>query len=496
MGTIRRQSIQATIVLTIGVLLGFVLRLFIFTAYLTTEEIGLLTVLLDSANLFAAFIPLGSQSIFVRYLPHFKDKDRKAPRGLLLMGISLSIAGLIIFTILFLIFHKSIIGFYSAQAPLFARYLYFLLPLIFVRVVFILGEAYGRALKKNVFPLFVKEILVRVLTGIIVVAFAAKLFDLDGLILWFVGTYFAAGAIMTLYIFRRGFLDFSKAGSKLKGGMRREILYFGLFAVLTNAGDAIIRNVDSLMVTSLKGSADTGIYSTAFFIGMIIEIPRRALTQITAPFVAEAAAKDDKKMIETLYHKSSLNQFLAGSLLLICVWTNIDSLLEIVPNGEAYEPGKYVVLLIGLGKLFDMSMGINGNIIQNSRHYRFNFYSLSLLAVLGITTNFILIPRMGIIGAATASLVSIFLINILKGFFIKQKLGIHPFRMDSFRAIAVSAIVYGVASLLPSLHTPILDVLYRSLISLILFLTLAYILKVSQDLNLIIKVALKKIRGL
>lgn len=483
MGTIRRQSIQATLVMAVGVLLGFVLKLFVFTAYLTPEEIGLLTVLLDASNLFATFIPLGSQSIFVRYLPHFKEKERRSPRGLLFLGTALSLVGFFAFALIFLLFREIIAGFYAEQAPLFSKYMYLFLPLVLFRVIYLVGQAYARALKKNVFPLIIKEIIVRVLTGIIVIAFAAHWFDLDGLVLLFVGIYFLSGSVMSYYIFHKGFLNLMPSKEKLQMGKGREIFYFGLFAVMTSAGGVVIRNIDSLMLMSLEGLVATGVYGIAFFIGQIIEMPRRAISQITAPFVAEAAAKDDKKMISTLYHKSSINQFLVGVILLILVWSNIDNLFEIIPNGDLYRQGKYVVLFIGLGKLFDMSMGINSNIIQNSDHYRFNFYTMNLLGALGIVSNLLLIPLLGIEGAAIASLISISLVNIIKAIYIRINFGLQPFRRNSAIAMGVAIIVYAVSELLPALPHPLWDIGYRVLISGAVFLALVLRLKISTDIN-------------
>lgn len=480
----------------IGILLGFFLKLFIFTAYLSTEQIGLLTVLLDVANLLAAFIPLGSQSIFVRFLPHFKENNSQLPKGLLFIGSILSLGGFLLFALLFLIFKEDISGFYINRAPMLSKYIYLLLPLVFARVIFVVGMGYARALKKNVFPLIIKEIIVRVFTGILIVGFASHLFNLDGLVLCFVGIYFLSGTIMTYYIFHHGSLILSPSFEKLKNGKGREILYFGLFAVLTSAGEIIIRNIDSLMLTSIKGLAATGVYSVAFFIGQIIDMPRRALSQITAPFVSEAAARQDKKTIASLYQKSSVNQFLIGSLLLICVWTNIDSLLEIIPNGSNYINGKYVVLFIGLGKLFDMSMGINSNIIQNSTHYRFNFYAISLLATLGIVTNLMLIPILGINGAAIASFFSISLVNIGRAVFIKYRFGLQPFGANTIMAVLISGICYIAAILLPDLESAIWDIIYRSIIVILLFAILSLRSKVSQDLNKIFEEIVKKTKAL
>lgn len=492
MGTIRRQSIQASLILLVGLILGFLLRLYLFPKYLSPDEIGLLTVLLDTANLFATFIPLGSKSIFVKYLPYFQ-KDEDSPKGLLFLGVTISIIGFLIFLAVFFIFQAPLQEYYakSTDAKLFSRYLIFLVPLVLFRVIYILGWGYSRALKKNVFNNFIKEIIVRVLTACLIIGYAYHLFDLDGMIFLYVTIYFISGAIMTYYIFRLGELKLQPRLDKLKHGKGKEIFYFGLFAVMTGAGSIILRSADSLLITSLKGTYAAGIYSVAFFIGLVIELPRRSISQITGPFIAEAAESNNTKQIASLYHKSSINQFLVGSIMLICVWINIDDLFALIPKGNIYQEGKYVVLFIGLGKLFDMSMGVNNEIIQNSPHYRFNFYTMTLLAFLGVITNILLIPILGIEGAAIASLISIFLVNTFKGVFIKYRFGLQPFGKNSLLALLISVIAYLFALILPSTGYEIINVLYKSFLTTLLFIGLAYSLSISTDINQLIRKTLK-----
>ncbi len=491
MRTIRRQSIQTILVLMLGVTLGFVLRLFIFTAYLTPDEIGLLTVLLDAANLFAALIPLGSQNIFVRYFPYFTDY--KKPEGLLFLGLSLTLIGFSVFAIMFFIFQSQLISYFSQRAGLLSDYISYLIPLVLVRVIFIVGTAYLRALKKTVFPTIIKEIIVRILTGVLVLSFSIKWFDIDGLVFWFVIIYFISGAIMTYYIFHLGHLNLKSNFNKLRKGKSKEIISYGLFAVMSNAGGIIIKNIDSLMIASLRSLNDAGVYSIAFFIGLIVEMPRRAVSQITAPFISEAYEKNDMQKISLLYHKSSINQFLIGIIILICVWVNVDNLFQIIPNGERFIDGKYVVLFIGLGKLFDISMGINNEIIQNSKRYRFNFYTTSLFGILGIVSNLILIPMLGILGAAIASMILIIFINVIKVIFVQKKFGLQPFRKNSILAVFVTSVVYAIASLIPEFKSPLMDIFCRSIIAIISFFGLVLTLKVSEDLNLLFDQILRRL---
>ena len=118
--------------------------------------------------------------------------------------------------------------------------------------------------------------------------------------------------------------------------------------------------------------------------------------------------------IKNIYEKSSLNQLLLGGFIFLIIWLNIDEGLALLP--EKFQGGKYVVLYIGLSKLFSVATGVNGQIIVNSKYYRFDLYSNFILLIITIFTNYIFIPEssplseysiVGINGAAFATALSV-----------------------------------------------------------------------------------------
>jgi O-antigen/teichoic acid export membrane protein len=157
-----------------------------------------------------------------------------------------------------------------------------------------------------------------------------------------------------------------------------------------------------------------------------------------------------------------------------------------MPNGEVYAAGKFVVLFIGLGKLIDVTTGINNLILTYSKYHRYLILFVLILGIITVTGNFILIPLLGITGAAIASLSSYFLINTAVILFIYRKLGIQPFTSKTLKIILLIGVAFGLNYLLPTLGSWFLDSLYRSLILLGLFVLVTYFYKLSDDLNSIV----------
>ena len=185
----------------------------------------------------------------------------------------------------------------------------------------------------------------------------------------------------------------------------KKMMNYGLYSLLGAGGTQIVLQIDSVMVSGEISLDANGIYSIAFFMGLVIEMPKRSITQVVTPLIAQASDKADKEAIRLLYRQSSINQFILGGLLLVGIWANLDNLYSFIPNGEIYATGMGVVLFIGLGKLSDMLFGVNGEIIVMSKYYRFNVVAVGLLALLTIGLNLLLIPEYGIEGAAMASFI-------------------------------------------------------------------------------------------
>jgi O-antigen/teichoic acid export membrane protein len=160
-----------------------------------------------------------------------------------------------------------------------------------------------------------------------------------------------------------------------------------------------------------------------------------------------------------------------------------------MPNGELYSAGKLVVLFIGLGKLIDLSAGLNNQILIYSKYHRYQLLFGLVLGVITVAGNLLLIPVMGITGAALASLSAYFLINTIVILFIYRKLGIQPFNLTTLKIFLLIALAFLINFLLPNLESWFLDSLYRSLILIFIFIGFTYFCRLSDDLNSIVKKA-------
>lgn len=231
------------------------------------------------------------------------------------------------------------------------------------------------------------------------------------------------------------------------------------------------------------GLSENGIYSIALFMAMVIEVPRKFVAQAISPILAESFAKNDLDSIGKNYRLASLNQLIAGTLIYLIIISNLTNIYKIIPNGHIYSSGNVVFCIIGLVKLVDMLFGINGQIIAYSKYYRFNLYSVISLSIIAILSNYIMIPKFGILGAALATLFSYTLFNISLYTFIKIKFGFSLFSLSTLKIILISVIIFGINHIIPKISNTYFDLAYRTFLIAVAYIGILYFLKVSSILN-------------
>lgn len=493
MGIIKRQTIKTSIVTYIGVALGAFNALWLYPNFLKAEEIGLITLLTNIALIIAPLAQLGVNGIILRYYPYVKNDE--AQKGAFVYLIMLIPLLGYLFSMLLLFLSKGLIAEnFASNSPLIIDYLIWLVPFTFILVARNVAENFSRAQFRTAMPKLFKDVIPRFVTITLVLIYFFYAMPLDFLVIATIGA-FAVNLILLLFYLRQLITIKTVWSLKpLRKGLIKEALIYGVYFILTGFAGMIVTKIDSWMIATKLDLANTGIFTIALYIGLAIEMPKRSLNLISLPVIGKSMKEGRMDEVESLYSKSSLIQLIIGSLLLICVWINIDELFQLIPNSEIYSQGKYVVLFIGLGVLFDMATGVNNEIILMSKFYKWNVVIISILIALTIINNELLIPIYGITGAAMATAISIFLFNIIKYILVYVKLGIQPFSKHTLVSVIVAIAVYLLGIVLPSTSIPLVDIVYKSILLISVYLAIHHYLKTSEDLSKLLNQTIKIFR--
>ncbi len=492
MGVIIKQSLVSTILTYVGVLIGFVNFLYLFPRYMSPSEVGLVRILQDTAMLMVPFVQLGVSQLVIKYYPQFKDKKYYSEFVTLVLGLFL--ASSILFTFIFLVFKLNIIEFFQEKAPAVNDYIFYILGLSLLLAIHQLLVSFAQSLHNIILPNFLKEVVLRALTLVGISLFALQIIDFHQFILLLISSYLVSFLVLSGYLVKNKSFQFTLKFEHIKWSAIQKMLSYSLFTFLGASGILIIGKVDSIMVGGMLGTGEVAIYTTAFYIAVLIELPKRAVAQIGMPIISRAFKNNNFEEIKTIYSKSSINNLIIGSLLFIGIWVNLDSLYSLIPNSEVYVLGKWVVLIIGTGKLLDMVAGLNGEIIVMSKHYRINVYLVVTLTIFTVTANYLLIPIYGLEGAAIGSSLALLFFNLSKFGFLYWKEKIQPFSFQTIKVIAIATLTLLVGLNAPELSNRIFDIIYRSILVTILFGGLIIWLKPSEDVDGLIKSLLRRFK--
>ena len=130
-----------------------------------------------------------------------------------------------------------------------------------------------------------------------------------------------------------------------------------------------------------------------------------------------------------------------------------------------------------------MMSGISNAVLNLSRLYRFQSYFVLIFGAMIVVSNLILIPVLGIVGAAIASCVSNFIFHLMRVLFIYRRFKIQPFDHKILLVLLFTGITYVLNLLLPEARNYIWDILLRSLFISIIFGTFIVVFKLSEEID-------------
>ncbi len=466
MGIVRRDSFRLSIIAYSGALIGFLNKVFLFTNFLDTDQVGLANLLITLSLIYAQMAALGSRNIITRFFPFFRDEAGKH-NGFLFAVIAFGMGGFFLASILFLVIRPGFVLLYEDSSPLLVEYGLYLIPLALATLYFNIFESYLRSLFRNVVPTLYHEILLRLLITLSILLYAQGLLSFPAFVMVYVAAYFVPTAGLILYSARKGLLHIKPQWTPLLRRLGRIMLVYGLYSLLNNLSTFLLVSIDSLMVAGMIDLGAAGIYTTILFMTSVMLIPYRSLVKVAAPLIASLWKQRAMQQMQDLYQKAAAANMLIGGAIFLLLWVNLDTIFRFM--APEYAAGRYVFLMLGLGKLFDMSAGLNATILNTSRKYRYDlFFTLAMLAF-AFLSNWLLIPLWGINGAAFASMLSLVVFNLLRIGFIRGHFGIQPFILRQLWVPLIMAAIMLLSSQIAHAENALADLAVRSILCVSLF---------------------------
>lgn len=177
--------------------------------------------------------------------------------------------------------------------------------------------------------------------------------------------------------------------------------------------------IDSFVLGIYVTDEDIGVYNVAIKIALGASFAMEAINSGLAPKLARLFFEKNRIEFDKLVRFSTLLNFgvTVGIVSIIIIFNQF--LLGLF--GEEFKSGFQVLLILCLVHLFNSFMG-SAAIIMQMIGYQKQYQNVAILAlVINLGLNFLLIPRLGNIGAAIATAISLTVWYICNAIFLKKK---------------------------------------------------------------------------
>ncbi len=438
MGIVKKDALRTTLISYFGLVLGYLNKAFLFIIFLSTIEIGLVNLLTTTGLLFAQLSNLGSIYVTWRFFPFFRNEEKKH-YGFLLFNLLIVCLGILIFTLLFYVFRSEIGLYFQEKSPLFVHYAWWVVPVGIGNVFFMLFENHMRGMFKNVIPVFLQDILLRLITTFLLIVFALHWISFEFFLAALMLANLFPALILLIYLIYKKELHFSFRSITIPKRFRRILMSFSLFSYMNTLATMIVVTMDAVMIGGMIGLAATGIYTTMIQITSAILVPFRAMTRVSSPIVARLWKEKNIVGLQEIYRKSSGAGLFMGLLSFLGLWLPIKELFSFIK--PEFAEGIPVLFFLLIGRVVDMYCGLNGIIFATSRKYKYDLLFTGLLCVGIFLMNKALIPIYGIAGVGFATGFIYVFYNFARSFYIFKVYSLNPFHWGHLKPMAVFALV-------------------------------------------------------
>ena len=239
--------------------------------------------------------------------------------------------------------------------------------------------------------------------------------------------------------------------------------FAGIFANFTN-------RADRLLVAYFRPATEVGIYQAISQSAILFATVMGAFNAIFSPVIADLYHQRQVKRIGELYKVSTKwGLYLSAPLFLTIIFAPHELLSVIF--GSRYAGGHQALVVLAFAQLINVGTGAVGPLLIMTGHQKKWFLISGMMLLTNIALNVLLVPRLGLLGAALGSVCAVFGLFSLGLYQIKRLLGIWPYDRRYFKG-AFATLISVIALLLLSqfeIHSLLLRLLATAAVSTIVF---------------------------
>ena len=371
----------------------------VLTRYLTPEDYGMIATYNTFVGALSIFVGLSmSGAVGVSFF-HLKQEELKKYIGNVFNILMISVS---VVTLFVMLFEPYLIE--KLKLPVF--WLYIAIIVAWMQMITSINLTLWRSQQKaKPFAFYeMSQTLFNISLSLVLVV--AMNYGWEGRVTGTAAAAIIFGLLSIVFIYKRGYAAWNYSAAYVKDALK-----FGTHLIPHQMALWMRSGVDILLITSIVGVSQTGLYNIGFQFGMVVGIFASAFNNAFSPYLFEKlkniTPEIQKNLVKFTYMYFAGIVIFAMALSTIFVW--------LIPYflGEQFHGTSEYIYWISLAYAFQgMYLMVVNYIFYAKKNHLLSMVTIST-SIFHVLLSYILIHYYGAIGAAYASVVSFFLTFVL-----------------------------------------------------------------------------------
>ncbi|UCH51049.1 MAG: oligosaccharide flippase family protein [Chloroflexota bacterium] len=436
---IARGASVTLIGMTLGFLFSFVVRL-IIARYGSPADYGIFSLALAVLNIIAMLSAMGLQQGATRYIAYFRGKDDSAKvKSTISASIKLSaVASIVLSLVVFLtadllaskLFHTP-----EMVIPL----KIFAVCIPFFTLIQVLAAVFRGF--DRVEPMVLSQYLIPnfLFIGFLLLIIAVGL-PITNVYYAYLAALIIAFSALVFYTARSLPRHIGISVAADTKPITRELLLFSLPLMIVVTLNTVTTWADTLVLGHFKTPEVVGLYNAAKPMTQLLSAPLFALGVIYVPVATGFFSRSQIAQLRTTYAISTRWVMFITLPVFLVLFLFPEAVLNLL-FGAVYVPAAAALRILSLGFIISNLLGPNGTTLLAAGHTRFLMWATLVSTILNIALNILLVPPLGIAGAAIALIASLTFINIINSARLYQLYRAQPFSKNLLKPAIICMIL-------------------------------------------------------
>ncbi|MFB2837330.1 flippase [Floridanema evergladense] len=204
----------------------------------------------------------------------------------------------------------------------------------------------------------------------------------------------------------------------------REWLGIALVLLIQQASSGILSQTDTVMIGSLIGPESAGIYNAAVKTSLWTSFVLQIVNMVAAPMFTTLYTQGDIAGLQKVVSRVTIWIFYPTIAIALCLITFTQPILSLF--GSGFIAADWSLKVLVLGQLVNALCGSVGYLMIMTGHQNQSFRVIFCSALLNVVLNAILIPILGIVGAAIATSFTMIVWNVWLSILVVKYIGVRP----------------------------------------------------------------------